>query len=108
MFSYRKKRGSYDIYWIIDFDKGYVYQFTEGNSDSTCDWLKIDSGTLNDKIIITYHDGGDEWSYSLHYKYVDHPEMLIMVYNDGFEYEYSTTDLDNALSIRDTGEINDY
>lgn len=45
---------------------------------------------------------------SLHYKYVDHPEMLIMVYNDGFEYEYSTTDLDNALSIRDTGEINDY
>lgn len=34
--------------------------------------------------------------------------MLIMVDNDGFEYEYSTTDLDNALSIRDTGEINDY
>ena len=108
VFSYKSTGGSYDIYWIIDFDEGYVYWFTDGNGDSTCDRLKIDSGTLNDKVIITYHDGSDEWSYSLHFKYVDHPETLIMVDNDGFDYKYATTDLNNAISIRDTKTINDY
>lgn len=108
VFSYKSTGGSYDIYWIIDFDEGYVYWFTDGNGDSTCDRLKIDSGTLNDKVIITYHDGSDEWSYSLHFKYVDHPETLIMVDNDGFDYKYATTDLNNATSIRDTKTINDY
>lgn len=108
VFSYKSTGGSYDIYWIIDFDEGYVYRFTDGNGDSTCDRLKIDSGTLNDKVIITYHDGSDEWSYSLHFKYVDHPETLIMVDNDGFDYKYATTDLNNAISIRDTKTINDY
>lgn len=108
VFSYKSTGGSYDIYWIIDFDEGYVYWFTDGNGDSTCDRLKIDSGTLNDKVIITYHDGSDEWSYSLHFKYVDHPETLIMVDNDGFDYRYATTDLNNAISIRDTKTINDY
>lgn len=108
VFSYKSTGGSYDIYWIIDFDEGYVYWFTDGNGDSTYDRLKIDSGTLNDKVIITYHDGSDEWSYSLHFKYVDHPETLIMVDNDGFDYKYATTDLNNAISIRDTKTINDY
>lgn len=108
VFSYKSTGGSYDIYWIIDFDEGYVYWFTDGNGDSTCDRLKIDSGTLNNKVIITYHDGSDEWSYSLHFKYVDHPETLIMVDNDGFDYKYATTDLNNAISIRDTKTINDY
>lgn len=108
VFSYKSTGDSYDIYWIIDFDEGYVYWFTDGNGDSTCDRLKIDSGTLNDKVIITYHDGSDEWSYSLHFKYVDHPETLIMVDNDGFDYKYATTDLNNAISIRDTKTINDY
>lgn len=108
VFSYKSTGGSYDIYWIIDFDEGYVYWFTDGNGDSTCDRLKIDSGTLNDKVIITYHDGSDEWSYSLHFKYVDHPETLIMVDNDGFDYKYATTDLNDAISIRDTKAINDY
>ena len=108
VFSYRDRGNSYDIYWIIDFDEGYVYYFTDGNGDSTCDRLKIDSSTLNDKVIITYHDGGDEWSYSLHFKYVDHPETLIMVDQNGFDYKYSTTDLDDALSLRATKTIKDY
>ena len=108
VFSYRESGGSYDIYWIIDFDEGYVYYFTDGNGESFCDRLKIDSGTLNDKITITYHDGGDTWSYSLHFKYVDHPETLIMVDQNGFEYEYSTTDLNDALALRSTKNIKDY
>lgn len=108
VFSYRERGSSYDIYWIIDFDEGYVYYFTDGNGESSCDRLKIDSGTLNDKVTITYHDGGDTWSYSLHFKYVDHPETLIMVDQNGFDWEYSTTDLDDALVIRETKNIKDY
>lgn len=108
VFSYRERGGSYDIYWIIDFDEGYVYYFTDGNGESFCDRLKIESGTLNDKITITYHDGGDSWSYTLHFKYVNHPETLIMVDQNGFDWEYSTTDLDDALALRDTKNIKDY
>lgn len=108
VFSYKSSGSSYDIYWIIDFDGGYVYYFTDGNGESSCDRLKIDSGTLNDKVIITYHDNEDEWSYNLHFKYVNHPETLIMVDNDGFDYQYSTTDLESALQLRSTKTICDY
>lgn len=85
-----------------------MYYFTDGNGESSCDRLKIDSGTLNDKVTITYHDGGDTWSYKLHFKYVDHPETLIMVDQNGFDWEYSTTDLDDALNLRATKNIKDY
>lgn len=108
VFSYRDRGGAYDIYWIIDFDEGCVYYFTDGDGESFCDRLKIESGTLNDAITITYHDGGDSWSYKLHFKYIDHPETLIMVDQNGFDWEYSTTDLDDALSILNTKTIKDY
>lgn len=108
VFSYRDRSSSYDIYWIIDLDEGYVFRFTDGNGDTICDRLKIDSGTLNDTITITYHDNGDTWSYKLHFKYVDHPETLIMVDQNGFDWEYSTTDLNDALSLRETKTIKDY
>lgn len=108
VFSYVDRGGSYDIYWIIDFDEGYVYYFTEGNGESSCDRLKIDSGDLNSAVTITYHDSGMEWSYKLHFKYVDHPETLIMNDQNGFDYEYTTTDLDDALALRNTKKIKDY
>ena len=108
VFSYKDQGNSYDIYWIIDFDEGYVYYFIDGNGDSFCDRLKIDSGTLNDAVTITYHDGNDVWSYALHFKYVNHPENLIMVDQNGFDYKYSTTDLNDALAIKNTKTIKDY
>lgn len=108
VFAYKSSGGSYSIYWIIDFDEGYVYYFIEGNGDSTCDRLKIESGTLNDMVIITYHDGGEEWSNCLHFKWVNHPETLIMQDNDGFEYDYSYTNLEDALNLRSTKTIIDY
>lgn len=85
-----------------------MYYFTDGNGENTCDRLKIQSGNLNDKVIITYHDGGDTWSYGLHFKYENHPETLIMNDNNGFEHKYSTIDLDDALELRSTKTIKDY
>ena len=108
VFSYKNKSGSYDIYWIINFDEGYVYWFTEGNGESSCDKVKIVSGDLNDKITVTWHDGGDEWSWYLHFKYVNHPETLIVNDHNGIATEFTTTDLDDALSIRSKKTIKNY
>jgi len=102
VFSYRQRFSSYDIYWIIDFDAGYVYYF--GTNDTGCDRVEIVSGTLNDSVTITYHDSGD--SYNLHFKYVNHPETLIVT-GPGVNSECSTTDLENALELRDTMNIKD-
>ena len=66
VFSYKNKNGAYDIYWIIDFDEGYVYWFTEGNGDDHCDKVKIVSGTLNDVMEITWNFDGDKTSWYLH------------------------------------------
>lgn len=108
VFSYKSAGGTYDNYWIIDFDEEYVYFFSEGNSDSTCDRLKIDSGDLNSVLIITYHDGDDMWSYGLHFKWKNQPTTLILQDEIGFEYSYVTTDLEDALKIRDSKTISDY
>jgi len=99
----------YDMYYIIDFDQGYVYYFTEGTIGSeTCDRLRITSGDLNSVLIITYHDGESVWQEGLHFKYKNHPERLILEDNDHFEYEYNTTNLNDALRIRDQKRIVDY
>lgn len=109
VFSYKNRGASYDQYYIIDFDAGYVYYFTQGNGDETCDRLKIESGDLNDVIIITYHVEGEEnFSYGLHFKYKNMPSTLIVQDAHGFEYEFMTTDLEDALAIMDSKRITDY
>lgn len=108
VFSYKKDGSSYDIYWIIDFDEGYVYYFVDGDGDSGCDRIKIDFGTLNDRVTITYHAGTDVWSYILHFKYTNSPVTLIMVDQNGFKYEFSATDLNKALALRSTKKIVNY
>ena len=108
VYSYKSRGGSYDNYYVIDFDEGYVYFFSDGNGDTSCDRLKIDSGDLNDVLTITYHDGSDVWSYGLHFKFKNQPDHLIMQDNDGFEYDYYTTDLSKALDIKNQKTIHDY
>lgn len=108
VFSYVNNGSNYDIYWIVDFDEGYVYNFTDGNGSDTCDRTAIESGDLNDVLITTYHDGGDTWSYGLHFHYKNHPSTLIVQDSDGFEWKYRATDLTNALVIRDSKTIHDY
>lgn len=108
VYSYKSRGGSYDIYYVIDFDEGFVYRFCEGNSDSTCDRNKIESGDLNSVLIITYHDGGTEWSYGLCFNWRRAPDHLILQDEDGFKYDFYPTDLDNALALRANKTIIDY
>ena len=108
VYAYIGKGPQYDRYYIIDLDEGYVYYFTDGNGEESCEKVAIDSGTLNDVVIITYHDGGDEWSYGLHFKTKNMPQVLIMQDNDGFEYEFTPTNLEEALEKRDSKEIREY
>lgn len=108
VFSYKSRGGSYDIYWIIDFDEGYVYWFTDGNGDTSCDRIAIVSGTLNDAVTITYHDGNSTWSYRLFFKWQNQPDHLVMQDNNGFTYDYYSTNLSSALSKKNSRTIYDY
>lgn len=108
VYAYVSRGGTYENYYVIDFDEGYVYYFSNGNGSGTCDRVKIVSGDLNSVLIITYHDGGDEWSYGLHFKWKNQPDHLILQDNDGFEYDFYSTSLDNALRIMKSKTIYDY
>lgn len=108
VFSYKNKSGQYDIYWIVDFDGGYVYNFTEGNGESVCDKVKIVSGNLNSKITATWHYGGDQWSWFLYFKYQNTPTTLVVRDHYGSTFEFTTTDLSDALAIRKTKTIKEY
>ncbi len=108
VFSYKNKKGTYDIYWIIDFDEGCIYNFADGNGDTHCDKVKIVSGDLNDRITVTWHDGGDQWTWYLHFKYKNSPDTLVVNDHNGFAAEFTTTDLEDALSVRNTKTIMNY
>ena len=108
VYSYSNRGSSYQIYYIIDFDEGYVYRFTEGNADPTCDRLKIDGGDLNTAVIVTYHDGGDTWQNWLYFKYAKMPDHLILADNYDMTYDFYPTDLDDALELRNQKTIHDY
>lgn len=108
VFAYRSRGGQYQNYWIIDFDAGFVYSFSDGNGNEDCDRVKIESGTLNDTLIVTYHTDDSTWSYGLHFKYAEHPEHLILHDNDGFDWDFYPTDLENALKIKNKKNITDY
>lgn len=107
VFSY-KNTSSYDVYWIIDLDEGYVYFFTDGNGEIYCDKVKIVSGTLNDSMMITWDYGSEECSWYLHFKYVDHPETLVIYDHLGVVTEFTTTNLEEALKLREAKEILEY
>lgn len=105
VYAYKNRGDSYEVYYIIDFDEGYVYSFTEGNGNEDCDKVKIDSGDLNDVLMVTYDFDGDLAPYGFHFKYKNNPEHLVVQDNDGFEADYSPTSLKDALAVRDGKEI---
>ena len=101
VFAYKSSK-NYDVYWIIDFDEGYVYNFTSGNGDDTCDRVKIYSGTLNDSMRIIYHIDGESTSWYLHFNYVNSPSKLIVNDHLGLAHEFTPTNLNSAIKIRNT------
>lgn len=108
VYAYRNRGTNYDIYFIIDFDEGYVYYFIEGNGDASCDKVAITSGDLNSYVLITYHDGGTTWQEALHFNYKNMPDTLIFEDSNHFEYKYSSTNLDDALKLRSKKKIVNY
>lgn len=108
VYSYKKSNKEYDIYIIVDFDENYVYYYTEGNGEETCDKVKITSGDLNSTLLITYHDGNSTWNEGLHFKYKNQPDHLILEDGNHFEWDFYTTNLEDALKIRDKKRIVNY
>lgn len=108
VFAYKRNTGNYYIYWIVNFDEGCAYTFIDGNGNGTCDRVQIDDGDLNSYITVTYHDGDDSWQYGLCFKRVRQPGRLIQSEEDGTQYEFIATDLNDTLKIRDGLEIVDY
>lgn len=108
VYAYKNRGNSYDVYYIIDLDEGYVYNFTDGDGNEDGDRVKIDSGDLNDVLMVTYNFDGDSVPYGFHFKYKNNPEHLVVQDNDGFELDFSPTDLSKALALRDGKNIKDY
>ena len=108
VYSYKRSGSNYDIYLIIDFDEGYIYYFTEGNGEETCDKMAIDSGDLNSMLFFYFVDGEDVALYTVYFAWQRRPEHLIYRDEDGFEWDYYSTNLNRALNLRDSKEIYDY
>jgi hypothetical protein len=107
-YAYKKKGGSYDRYFIIDFDEGYIYSFNYGDGNEDGDKVAIDSGDLNSTVLATYNLDGDLATYGFPFDYANNPDLLIVEDNNHFETECIPTSIDDALSIRDTMNITDY
>ena len=104
-FAYYSKGKLYDNYWVIDFDEGYIYNFTDRNNENWCDKIKIKEGNLNDGVKLSYTDKDYAWAQTLHFKYVNQPHQLIIVDNDYIEWEYETVSLKNALELIKTKDV---
>ena len=96
---------NYSVYWIIDFDEGYAYNFTEGNGEDYCDKAKINSGTLKDNLQITWlFDETASWK--LHFKSANSPESIVVVDHYGQEIDgFKATNLNEALELRNKKTI---
>ena len=102
-FSYVKRLSNYDLYYLIDFDEGAVYNFhyEQGYVDGTV--YTIDSGDLNSGLEAVYNDG--EFTVVLHFHYENNPAALIE-HLDGEETKYDAASIDDTLKIKGIYESN--
>ena len=109
VYAYSRNAGSYKIYIIIDFDEGYIYYFCDGNGDTTCDRLGIDSGDLNSLCFFYYHFGEDDVAlYAVNWAWQRNPDHLILQDEYGNNWDYYPEDLEGTLALRNTKDIIDY
>ncbi len=105
VFAY-KKSGAYTIYYIIDFDAGYVYRFTD--SENSCMKVRIVSGDLNDYVLITYHEDNSKWSEGLCFRWKNQPDTLLVQDEYGHATSFAFANLDEALKIRNKLKMINY
>ncbi|WP_418272977.1 hypothetical protein, partial [Holdemanella porci] len=105
-FAYVQEYKSYNIYFLIDFDEGYVYKIID--NENTADRLKIESGDLNTSLLYRYHDGSGEWSELLHFNYENNPSTLIYVDNSGTKNKYRATSIEKVQDLLNTKQVVDY
>ena len=67
--------------------------------------MAIDHGDLNDILFCYLHDGDDTILLGFNFAWKRRPEHLIMQDEYGNDWDYYTTDLEDALALRDTKEI---
>ena len=102
-FAYINRLSNYDLFYLIDFDEGVVYNFhyEQGYVDGTV--YTIDSGDLNNGLYAIY--GENEFTIVLHFHYVNNPAVLIE-YLDGEETKYNATSIDDVLKIKEIYDSN--
>ena len=108
VYAYKSIGGQYDVYIIIDFDEDYVYWFSDGNGDTSCDRIMIQSGTLNDVMTVTYHFDDGPVSYGMCFSWKNQPDHLIVQTEQGYEVDFYPTSLSQAISVRNTKTIHDF
>ncbi len=102
-FSYVKRLSNYDLYILIDFDEGVVYDLQHEQSYVDGTVYKIDSGDLNEGLKTIYEaDGSTFW---FHFHYVNNPAVLIEQF-DGEEAKYDAASIDDTLKIKEIYESN--
>lgn len=107
VYAYKSIGGKYGVYWIIDFDDGYVYGFTDKTGDSSCARLKIDSGTLNTNVLFTWHETDGDHQWAAFFKWAKQPDHLVIYVNENQQFDYYSTNLSKALLIRSSKNITD-
>ena len=102
-FSYVKRLSNYDLYILIDFDDGVVYdlQYENGNVDGTV--YTIDSGDLNKGLNTIYEADGS--TFVFHFHYVENPAVLIERYGSE-EAKFEAASIDDTLKIKEIYESN--
>ena len=103
MFSYIKKGPQYDLYYLIDFDEGVVYDFHYENGYVDGTVYTIGSGDLNSGLEVIYNDG--EFTFYLHFHYENNPAALIELL-DGEETKFDAASIDSTLKIKEIYESN--
>ena len=102
-FSYIKKSPQYDLYYLIDFDEGVVYNFHYENGYVDGTVYTIGSGDLNSGLEAIYNDG--EFTFYLHFHYENNPAALIELL-DGEETKFDAVSIDDTLKIKEIYESN--
>lgn len=100
IYAYKSIGNSYDNYWIIDFDDGYVYSFSEGLGDNSCSKFAIESGDLNSTLAFSMHSDGTTYQWFAFFKWKNQPDHLVIVDDDNFDYDFYPTNLSDALRLK--------